>query len=246
MTPFSLPNTQFRCSYCSLVRSSSNIPPFCPTKDSCDFFAIDAVETDAPSVSPSLLAEFPASTDPVPCLSYPSQREESIRQIVHADTAQHENRSSESRPNPIQEPTVAPLTLNIAGLAIPVLREVVLGRNGDLALEAFRGVREVSRRHCQLTPDAGRWWLTHLSENSPSTLNGSGLAFQQRRQLRVGLNEVVLGEVLTFTLTVGSASEMEVVEEDGYPDPFAGSQRRRVARVAQPTSSGQGKREDTQ
>jgi hypothetical protein len=39
---------------------------------------------------------------------------------------------------------------------------------------------------------------------------------------------------------------MEVVEEDGYPDPFAGSQRRRVARVAQPTSSGQGKREDTQ
>jgi hypothetical protein len=158
-----------------------------------------------------------------------------MHQVFQPDTSQYGNRSSEARlplpasastSSPIQESLQISLTLKIAGSAVPVLKEVVLGRNGDLALEAFRGVREVSRRHCQLTPDAGRWWLKQLSENSPTTLNGIGLAFEQECQLRVDLNEVVLGEILAFTLKVGSASDIEMIEEEGYPDPFVGSQRR--------------------
>jgi predicted component of type VI protein secretion system len=145
-----------------------------------------------------------------------------------------------------RQPQHLPLAMHIGGRVISITRQAVLGRNGDLALDAFAGVREVSRRHCLLEPRNESWWLKHLSEHSPTKLDGSEIPLHEQRQLKPGENRVILGDVLSFILQVGrpvvQEASQDSAEEDGYPDPFAGMPR---SAVANPSATVPDRREGT-
>ena len=99
-------------------------------------------------------------------------------------------------------PWVSGVTLEVAGCQFRLTQRSVLGRNGDVATQIFRSHRQISRRHCELVLDEEVWSLTHLSENSPSRLNGEDVAYRQSRPLLAGMNELVLGEAVVLLLHV--------------------------------------------
>jgi hypothetical protein len=112
----------------------------------------------------------------------------------------------------------------------------VLGRNGTVAVELFREFQQVSRRHCELTPLENNWWLTNLSERSPTRLDSLLLAALARKQLTPGRHDLLLGDAMQFTLTLSP----ETAGHESAPDPLADYRRRRAAlgQMAKPVGPG--------
>lgn len=116
-------------------------------------------------------------------------------------------------PKPEPEPlSVSPLRVEIGGQAWPVTGTVVLGRNGDLALESFREHVSVSRRHCQLSCAGREWILRVLSEASPAVLDGQTIQAGKQVTLAGPAHELVLGGSMHLRLVLGAA-----------PKPFVGT-----------------------
>lgn len=207
---------QFKCTVCSLVRSSTRIPPDCPTKDSCDFIALESSDNPEHAIQSS-----------------------GGSALLHDSSSLRVHPASVNlRSASLEQPGVsfaAALTMQLAGRTSEITNDVVLGRNGDLMPEVFRSYREVSRRHCQLSRSANNWWVTHISDSSPTRLNNEELCVHQPRALQEGANELVLGEILTIMLELRTVTRLQ--EEEGYPNPLARARSRNAGKLQHELSS---------
>lgn len=94
---------------------------------------------------------------------------------------------------PGREQRLPNLTLRMLGQDYVIHAPTVLGRNGDVAVDAFRADVAVSRKHCSLEPTGKEWTLTALSTSSPTILDGTPLPPDQRVLLRGPQHQLSLG-----------------------------------------------------
>ena len=167
--------TQFRCRTCAKF-SARRIPPAeCPRKDECDFELVDATDVAAAVLAPPVVPVPSVMPDPSIAMPAPSQ--------------------------PVAPP--AHVRLAIAGRSWTIRGHTVLGRNGDVASDAFREDTSISRRHCEIEPGGPDGWILRaLSATSPTVLNGGPVPPGPAVALPPGQNRLVLGGRLTVELSV--------------------------------------------
>ncbi len=196
----------FKCSVCSREGKTARSPADCRTPNRCDFVYFSE-DAEAPR-APLVAAVQP---EPAPA-GGPPALEQSVRTITPA------------------------LLLTFRDRQWTLDGPTVLGRNGTVAVELFREFQQVSRRHCELTPLENNWWLTNLSERSPTRLDSLLLAALARKQLTPGRHDLLLGDAMQFTLTLSP----ETAGHESAPDPLADYRRRRAAlgQMAKPVGPG--------
>ena len=205
---------QFRCTHCSKTKEGRRTP-ICGTPYLCDWVEADdarMLQLDLPQELPvaavvsggqaAAALNYETVQNPTSPLLMPEQTDvEELDRLPLGTNVTEILEVIPTTPGPMPFP-VNSVTLDLSGRTFRITQRTVLGRNGDVATELFRGYREVSRRHCELAQYESVWTLTHLSEHSPSRLNGDDLIYRQPTPLRAGKNELLLGEVLVLSLRV--------------------------------------------
>jgi hypothetical protein len=150
---------QFRCTApgCGVVRPRRLPPASCPDKSRCTWVVVadDRDTAPAPAVEPSP----PSPSSPPPPVAPAAA-------ATASSLAQDNPPATASSPLAAAAPSSAalpPLQLSIAGRAIHIDAPVTLGRNGDIAPEAFRADIGVSRLHCRLLQRDGQWVVLAVS-----------------------------------------------------------------------------------